>query len=395
LKAPKALARWQLLALLIIMAFVLVGCGSSRHGVSWPSLDLVTIDEQQLVLVTYNATVVLIDPYNSGSRYSIGQNADGSPINWEINGANYLNNQFYASPFLSSENERTTLVFPTYSNDAPRLLEFYLDTAQTVNAAGYPLADGVVADVVQGDGLLYVAYRKGGLVALDDETYTQVWRLDTASGVWASPLLNEGVLYVTSVDHNLYAVDAATGEIRWQKDLEGGIAASPILYDGFLYVGSFAHKLFKISLDGEIVASFEGNNWPFSSAVAADGVIYYSDLGGYVYALNADDLSLIWSARPAERGIRPAPVLVGDYLIVASRDGRLYRLNRETGAINTATDIAEFKDRAEVLSDLLYIPADEATNRPAILLAASTDPGKLVTAFNLDNFTTALWTYPH
>jgi outer membrane protein assembly factor BamB len=166
-----------------------------------------------------------------------------------------------------------------------------------------------------------------------------------------------------------------------------------LLYEGFLYAGSFSHKLFKISLEGEIVTSFEGHNWLFSSPVAEDGIIYYTDLGGYVYALNAEDLSVVWEVRPAERGIRPSPMLIGDYVIVGSRDGRLYRLNRATGAINTTTDIVEFKDRVEILSDMLYLPADEATNRPAILLAASTDMGKLVTAFNLDTFT-ALWTYP-
>jgi outer membrane protein assembly factor BamB len=392
LKSRKRLVRWQVLALLIILAFVLVGCGPTRHGVSWPSLDLVSINEQALVLVTYNTHIVLLDPV-SGLRYGLGTNADGSQINWEINGANYNNNQFYASPLLSSENERETVIFPGYSNDTPRLLEFYLDNGQAVNSAGFPLSDGVIADVVEGDGLIYLAYRQGDLVALNAETFAETWRLDTTAGVWASPLLNEGTLYVPSVDHNLYAVDAATGAIHWQLNLEGGVSATPLLHNGFLYVGSFSHKLFKISLDGQIVTSFTGNNWLWSSPVVENDVIYYSDLGGYVYALNADDLSQIWQARPAERGIRPAPILYGNYVIVGSRDGRIYRLNRDTGAINTATDIAEFKDRVEILSDMLYLPADEATNRPALLIAASTDAGKLVNAFNLDTFTTQ-WVYP-
>lgn len=392
MKASKRLARWQVLALLIILAFVLVGCGPTRHGVSWPSLDLVSINEQALVLVTYNAQIVLLDPV-SGLRYGLGTNADGSPINWEINGANYNNNQFYASPLRSSENERETIIFPGYSNDAPRLLEFYLDSGQAVNTAGFPLSDGVIVDVVEGDGLIYLGYRQGDLVALNADTFAESWRLDTSAGVWASPLLSEGVLYVPSVDHNLYAVDAATGAIRWQVNLEGGVSATPVLYDGFLYVGSFSHKLFKISLDGEIVNSFEGNNWLFSSPVIENDVIYYSDLGGYVYALNVADLSQIWQVRPGTRGIRPAPLLYGDYVIVASRDGNIYRLNRETGAINTTTDVAAFKDNVEILSDLLYLPADEATNRPALLIAASTDTGKLVNAFNLDTFTTQ-WVYP-
>jgi outer membrane protein assembly factor BamB len=431
LKATKRLVRWQTLALLSILALVLVGCGPNRHGVSWPSLDLVTVDEQPLVLVTYNTQTELIDPYLGGARYNAGQNADGQPSSWIISGANYNNVQFYVSPIASSEDGRDTLIFPTYSNENHRLLEFYKDTALPVNTAGYVLSGDVVADVVLGDDLIYLGYRHQDLVALNAENFQEVWRLDTNAGVWASPLLHEGVLYVPSVDHFLYAVDAVTGQLLWQVDLEGGISATPLFYNDYLYLGSFSHKLFKISLNGEIVASYEGNSWLWSTPIVSGmtattseltvieeataeatraseeateeapiveeddnesseaEVLYYSDLAGYVYAINPGDMSLIWQAHPAGQGIRPAPMLINGFLVVASRDGIVYWLDPSTG---TTVQSAEFKDRAEMLSDMLYLPADEANNRPALLLVASTDPGKLITAFNLETFTQQ-WVY--
>jgi outer membrane protein assembly factor BamB len=430
LKATKALARWQTFALFILLALLLAGCGPSRHGVSWPSLDLVTVEGQPLVLVTYNTHIDLIDPYLGGARFNFttGQNTQSTP--WSINGANYGNLQFYTSPLVSSEDGNDTLIFPSYSNENNKLIEFNIDTATPVNTAGFPLTGEVVADITLGDGLVYVGYRREDLVALDAETFTEVWRLDTTAGIWTAPLLHEGILYVPSIDHNLYAVDAATGAVQWQLNLEGGISATPLLYNDFLYVGSFSHKLFKISLDGEIALSFTGNSWLWSTPVISESVgaspitdeetpraeatvdaeatedvsaeatpaetsdtgtaiLYYSDLNGYVYALNADTLSLIWQSRPATGGIRPAPLLVNGFLIVASRDGNVYWLDPNTGA---TVQKAPFKDNVEILSDILYLPADEANHRPALLIVASADTGKLVTAFNLETFTQQ-WVY--
>ena len=428
MKATKALARWQTLALFILLALLLVGCGPSRHGVSWPALDLVTVDGQPLVLVTYNTHVDLIDPYLGGARFNLpaADNATAQVSPWSINGANFNNVQFYASPLASSEDGRDTLIFPTYANENNKLLEFYTDNGTPVNTAGFPLTGEVVSDITLGDGLVYVGYRREDLVALDAETFQEVWRLDTTAGVWTSPLLHNGVLYVPSIDHNLYAVNAATGDILWQLDLEGSVSATPLLYNDFLYVGSFSHKLFKISLDGEIALSFTGNSWLWSTPVMSEAagatavtaeatpeaeataeaseeateepiattetgaaLLYYSDLDGYVYALNADTLSLVWQTRPATRGIRPAPLIVDGYVIVASRDGHVYWLDPNTGA---TVQQAPFKDNAEILSDILYLPADEANRRPALLLVASTDAGKLVTAFNLETFTQQ-WVY--
>lgn len=392
MKASKSLARWQVLVLLLIVGLLLTGCGV-RHGVSWPSLDLVTVDGQDLVLVTYNTQVDLIDPYVVGfdteRRFNLAT-ADTANSFWQVNGSNYNGNQFYASPFASSENDRDTATFPVYSNDSFRLLEIYLDSAQAVNTAGSPLTDAVIADTVQGDGLIYVGYRQKDLVALNSETLVEEWRLTTSAGIWAAPLLHDGVLYVPSVDHNLYAVNASSGEVLWQLGLEGAITATPLVYEDALYLGSFSHKLFKISLSGEILTSFEGANWIWSTPVVdANGVLYYGDLSGFVYALNASDLSVVWQSQPTERGIRPAPILVNDFVVVASRDSFVYWLSQSNGQ---TVQKAEFTGPVEILSDMLYLPADEANNRPPLLLVASTDTGKLVTAYNLETFTPQ-WVY--
>jgi len=296
----------------------------------------------------------------------------------------------FSSPLLLEDGSEPTLLFPTYNN---RMLEFTLDNAQVVDPVGIPLESGVLADVPASEDLFFVPYRSGGLQALDRETYQEVWRLETGEGIWAEPLLQDGVLFVPSIDHFLYAVDADSGEPVWSApvDLEGAIASTPLYADGFLYVGSYSHKMYKIDVEtGEIVAEYEGNNWIWGTPVLYEDVLYYTDLSGYVYALNADDLTLIWEERHAEKGIRPAPIVTDEFVVAASRDGKVYWLDRETG---TLVLDRELEGRPEILSDILLLEADpEAGVDDALIIVGSTDPGRLVGAFALEN-SLPIWVY--
>ncbi|MCA9915263.1 MAG: PQQ-binding-like beta-propeller repeat protein, partial [Anaerolineae bacterium] len=300
------------------------------------------------------------------------------------------NAQFFSSPLLMESGSQPTLLFPTYSN---RMFEVTVDSAQVVDPSGVPLQSGVLAEVAASDNLLFVPYRDGDVVALDRETYDEVWRLDTKEGVWSSPLLQDGVVYATSIDHFLYAVDAESGDPVWDApvDLEGGAASTPLYNDGYLYVGSYSHKMYKVdAASGEITAQYEGNNWVWSTPVLLDGILYYTDLSGYVCALNASDLTEVWSERPAEKGIRPAPVVTADYVVVASRDGKVYWLDRETG---TLIFDRELEGRPEILSDILLIEANpDAGIDDALIIVGSADPARLVGAFVLEN-RSPLWVY--
>jgi len=386
-------ARWQFIALILILAFVVAGCANVRRGVSWPALSTTIIGNDVGIVVSYDNQVVALNPQNGDvlnlidSEGKILRDAENNPMVWTIDGGDYEKAQFFANPFPSSNQDGKTLIFPTYTN---RLLEFYVDSLKPVTTAGYPLTGGVVADVLVTDNLIYVPYEQQDIVALDHKTFNEVWRFDTEEGIWATPLLHEGILYVPSVNHILYALDATTGEEVWKLDLEGVIASTPLFYNGFLYVGSYSHKLYKISLDGKIVASHEGSNWVWGTPVVDNGVLYYSDLRGFVYALNPDDLSEIWATQAAERGIRPAPIVSADYVIVASRSGKLYWLSRTDGSVVFER---EMRGAPEILSDILLIPADsEHGVNNDLIVVASTDTKNLVAAYRLDN-SVEQWVY--
>jgi outer membrane protein assembly factor BamB len=381
---------------------VLAACGPAPLGVGWPAISLVdtTCGEStyQHILVAFNDRIVLVDPAD-GSGSSLRNNeceprppeADGRPKVWDFRGTGA--NQFFALP--TGLDDQTLLAM----NYAQRIYEIDTTTARANNGEGSPLpgrtGHAVAQPLVNGD-LVYIGLANRDLVAWDRADNTLAWTVPTEHGVWAAPLLHEDTLYFTSLDHNLYAADAQTGEVIWTADVEGAAASTPLLHDGILYVGSFARKIFAISLDGEKLTEYSTVDWVWGTPVISDGVLYAADLVGNVYALDvADGLTEIWRQKVATRAIRATPVVYGDRVIVASRDHRIYWLDREAGTPIQTEDgqplVRELP--SEILSDVLVVEPTETNGvTEPLIVAATLNPGELLIAYSLEQGELK-WTY--
>jgi outer membrane protein assembly factor BamB len=95
-------------------------------------------------------------------------------------------------------------------------------------------------------------------------------------------------------------------------------------------------------------------------------MLYASDLGGQVYKLNTETLTIEngWKANAAEGAIRTTPVVFGDYVVVGSRDQSIYWLDRQTGQ---TLDTCKFG--GEILSDILYFPADDNFEQDTLVVS--------------------------
>lgn len=370
---------WVILA--VIMA---AGCVPVRTGVSWPVLDTIEMNGETRLLVAYNHVMTLVEPSNGAvtrlenSEGEVRFDEQGNPRNWSIDGHQYENAQFFARPvFLDDE----TLLFSAYNN---RLLEVDLLTATLASTTGIALTGPTIAEAVITDEMVYVPLKDRNLVALDRDNYDLQWTAQTDAGVWSAPVLVDNVLYVAAIDHHFYAFDAETGENVWDNpiDLQGLAGAAPLYHDGFLYIGSYSHKVFKISLDGTIANEYQANNWIWSTPVIADDVLYVTDLSGYVHAINPDDMTALWSVKAGTKGIRPAPLVTDDYVIVASRDGVVYWLARTNGEVLHRREI---EARPEILSDIVLLePSETLQISEALIVISTVDPAHLVYAFPLD-----------
>jgi outer membrane protein assembly factor BamB len=338
----KVLTRRAVYVLLLAVSALLVasGCAPTRVGVSWPVVDTVVMNDTTRLFVAYNNIVTLIEPANGAlTRLETPEgeprtNDDGSPRIWQLDGKEAENAQFFSRPVRLDDE---TLLLGAYNN---RLLKVDLLTAKVSTTK--LIAEPIIADLAATDDTVFASLMYGDVMALDRETLEQRWQADTLDGVWSQPLVVDDVVYVTSVDHHLYAFDADSGETVWSQpaDLEGLAGAAPLYADGFLYVGSYAHKVFKIDAEnGSIVGSYLAKNWIWSTPVLYENTLYVTDLSGYVHAIDAATMEVIWSVKAATKGIRPAPLVTDDVVVVASRDGIIYWLDRATGETKHTREI--------------------------------------------------------
>lgn len=389
MNSVKKLARGRLAGAAILAVVLAAACVPIRQEATWPALSV--IGEEQNIAVAYWDRVVMVNP-EDGSQVRL-RDADGevrvdeqgNARVWQFMGYEGTPNQFYASPVQLNDE---TLLITSYNN---RLFEVGLATARADrDADGDELLGQVVSNPVLGDNLLYVGYGERDLVALNTANRAESWRAHTNQGVWSQPLIVDDVLYFTSLDHYLYAVNSATGAELWKLDLEGAAPEAPVYHNGRLYVGSFARKIFEISTDGEILSEFTTRNWVWSAPVIVDDVLYASDMGGSAYALDVsgDGFRPIWQAQVSGQAIRTTPLVAGDYVIVGSRDQKVYWLSRADGSTFFSREVG-----GEVLSNMLLIEPGENVNISAPLVVVGTPTHhEVLVAFTLQNGERA-WSY--
>ena len=384
------LKRYRLPVLLLLTAALLTACVGTRMGVSWPAIGLIDLHGEQNIVLSYNERVAILSPANGVPARLINpvtgevrRDQDNNPRSWVLLGSEYENAQFYATPIRIDEE-----AFLAADHNG-RLLE--IDSVAANVERVIPIDDQIVANILVMNDVMYIPLQNDGLIAMSIEDYEVLWTYSTEGGVWAKPLLVDDMIVFPSLDHHLYAVDRETGSHRWSVDLGGSVAAAPLLANGRLYVGSFNKSFFEISLDGQILNRYDTQNWVWGTpAIDEEGIVYVTDLSGYVHALDTgDNLAEHWSVQIAERGIRPGPLVYEQRVIVASRDGKVYWLDRRDGGLINAREI---EGRPELLGNLLLLqPSETLDIDQPLVLVSSVDTGKLLIAFEVDGRQT--WVY--
>lgn len=382
--------RYRLLIFAIFAVVALAGCVGTRQGVSWPTIGIVELNGEQNIVVAFTDQVAIVNPSNGAparlinpSTGEVRRDENNDARTWVLLGGENDGAQFYANPIPLDDE---TFLIADYNN---RLLE--VDTVTASIERVIPVADHILADILVADGMMYIPFQSGGVTAMSLDDYEEIWSFSTNEGVWSKPLLLDDLVVFTSLDHFMYAVEPDSGELVWSVDLEGGVGSTPLLANDRLYVGSYNKKLFEVSLDGEILNSYEVQNWIWGTpAIDEEGILYVGDFSGWVHALDTNDnLAEVWSVQAANRGIRPGPLLYENSVIVVSRDGFVYWLDRRDGVV---TNDQEIEGNPELLGDLLLLEPSETLDIDEPLIIVSTvNPGELLVAFGVDGRQT--WVY--
>ncbi len=406
----------------LLLSFFLFACAPLPQEPGWPGLLFLPGQPREdgsvgdsSFIITYINRVHRVNARNGESFLLppvLRSAQDGDDFSWRVEscvnkgGEAYFSNNWSGAYFAAAEISAAgdALYIATHGagggSDAVQFVN--LESGEVDFGDCLPLGAGVLADLVRDGDTLYIAQVDGRLLALDltDELALR-WEFQAGDAVWATPLLlkeaplcqreadeapqplSQPMLILASLDHHLYALDPETGTVIWQRNLGGTVASPPRAcwqdQQLRLYVGSFASRVY--ALDGadgaEIFRPYQTENWVWGQpSLDEQGRLYVADLGGYVYQLGTD-LSEGWVKQVAQEGIRVAPQLLDQRLLVAARDGQVYLLYLDDGTVAFNENL-----RHQVLSDILVLPG-EGEEEPLIVFA-TTHWNEMLRAFRLD-----------
>jgi len=399
----RLIKRQRMAVLLAVLTVFIAGCGI-RDGESWPDAQVIdTITGEPNILVAYNNYIDLVD-LNGNSVFlrdeegNIRLDDEGDRRRWQILESDVEGDTgFYVAPFFVDEE---TLIVPDYNN---RLL-IYDATSEyvrqrdgrggVVDLTGHIWAAPVTYTLDDGERLLIVPISERDVVAYNmDEDFLEYWTLPTDRGVWASPLIIGDQLYVPGMDHFLYVVDAATGFEDYRVDLGGAIGATPYQPAGedAIYVGVITREFFRVDIGGNvedpqdrITARYETEGWLWGTPAYEDGIFYFGDMNGYVYALElneaGDGFNELWKVNASGSGIRPTPIVTEEHVVIVSRGGGVYWLDKDNG-----DEFISYNLDTELLADPILVPGSGTEGgRPPLIVVPTASSGKVLNPFTVD-----------
>lgn len=329
---------------LLLAAFVLTACSGAAGAANWPGLST----DGQNLFVAYGPGV-------------FGIEADSQDILWSYRSEN-ASLFFYAPP--SVENGRAIVgdfgaaqgLFSPQTVVSIYGLDVSDRTAQEIWTRNDLAKDRIIAEPLQVDNVAYVATADNLLLAIDAETGDELWSFAAQFSIWAKPTYHEGTVFIASLDRHLYAINAADGSKIWSVELSGAMSAQPVVNadENLVYAASFDQEVHALDIDtGEEKWSVAASDWIWSAPALANGMLYFGDSSGNVYAIQAADGELVWqsgvhSMEVVAGAVQNPPVVIkgsiqasvvveGDVIYVASlgntetEEGLLVALDAATG----------------------------------------------------------------
>lgn len=247
--------------------------------------------------------------------------------------------------------------------------------------------------------MVYFGNNLGEIKAFSYRTGTYEWTYNVGFPIHSSPSIKDGRLFVLASNDTLYAMDAASGKILWmyKRDFPLGrpvikwdsdpVCFEDIVYTGFsdgmligvnIYTGNvvfekqlMSNTMFK-DLDATpyideqriIVPSYDGNLYCLDRStgtvlwVVKDGgaksvrvyndIVYFSSNNGILYSIDINNGAINWSVR-IKAGIPSSPIVVSDYVVVASSERGLMFYDKSNGRY-----AGEFNSGTGAFADPVY-----------------------------------------
>lgn len=346
---------FKVFGLLLVLSLTLAACSGAQQTQAFPGLS----SYGEIVYLAQGQYVRAVDPAAQAQKWSFPSAADAKTYGlfvstpavdeeWVIVGSEGPAGSYSGALFgLERETgaQRWCLVFD--DKGADRLAQFNCKRAQAEEKPKlFGLWGGAVDNRLIGglglyDGVVYFGLANGAVYAVDAATGQDRWHYSGAErDIWSTPVVDDERVYVTSLDHHVYALDRATGREVWSKDMGATVAGTPTLVEDRLYVGTFANAMHALepATGADVWPAFKTSNWVWDGPAVVDETLFFTDVSGNVYAVNAADGQQIWVQKPGA-AMRAAPGVSTERLFAGDRSGNLFALSPASGASAWATPV--------------------------------------------------------
>ncbi len=176
-----------------------------------------------------------------------------------------------------------------------------------------------------------------------------------------SPIFYEGVLGFIA-GNQIRIFDPSNGFLQQAEAIEqvGNIFECGLSRnEQFIYIAGTDNRLHAISPDGywEAFTATADNDSSINSIIATNSIVVFSTIAGNVVGMQPDAAKKIWQY-DISGPIRADLVTDGEFIYVAGRDAKLYKLHLETGKLAWNTPYhsgAPIIDPAVIGRDVVYI----------------------------------------
>ncbi len=196
----------------------------------------------------------------------------------------------------------------------------------------FQAGNAIVSSPAVDGNTVYFGSEDHFLYAVDAQSGKQKWKVETQGPVTSSPIVAGDAILVGSLDNFIYALDSTSGKIRWENVTEGQVISSPAVWEDTVFVGSMSAtgSFYALDLKTGKIRWKKGLEPIGSSPAIVDRTLYVGGVNGNVYALAAQDGTVLWKFQTKSL-IISSPAVTAQTVYIASTDGNLYAIDRTSG----------------------------------------------------------------
>lgn len=170
--------------------------------------------------------------------------------------------------------------------------------------------------------------------------------LNLGAPIWSAPVYGNGVLFVATLKGEVRALRIGDGSDAWQAPFKtaGSFAELALLGADRLFVPSLDNNVYLLdaATGRPVGAPFKASDWVWNRPAYRDGVVYFGDFEGQVYALDITEggFRQRWSQKVSGR-VKSGPLLLGSTLVVGTRDSIVYFLQASDGRASNSVPLLD------------------------------------------------------